>query len=348
MLGGHGYGATGFSGPANGAVIINAAENFTDTAHGTSMNFTTTPLGTVQAHVGMVLDPNGNLGLGIGAPKNAVDIVRSGQDSDVVNTSYGGQPNIFLVAGRGTSSAPAAVQIGDVLGAVGFGGIDTTNAGQPGAFVGSLATQNWTSTAHGSALGFVTTAIGTTTQTINMAILSSGNIGMGTPLDVNGIPTATDRLQVFGDIRVGTSGTNGCVKGFDGTGLTGVCSSDRRFKKDIVPFAPALDALTALQPVHYTWRTTEFPDRHFGTNRASGLIAQDVEKVLPELVATELDGYKAVDYGKLPLLTIQAVKELKSRNDAAVQELKSENDALKSRVAELERLVNELMAGPRR
>ena len=161
---------------------------------------------------------------------------------------------------------------------------------------------------------------------------------------MNGVPTATDRLQVFGDLRVGTTGTNGCVKSFDGTGLTGTCASDQRFKKDITPFAPALDRLTALQPVHFSWRTTEFPDRHFGTSRAPGLIAQDVEKVLPELVATDEEGYKAVDYGKLPLLTIQAVKELKSQNDA----LKSQNDALKSRVDELERVVNELLAGTRR
>ena len=94
-----------------------------------------------------------------------------------------------------------------------------------------------------------------------------------------------------------------------------------------------LDKLTALQPVHYFWRASEFPDRHFGDTQNYGLIAQDVEQVLPELVATDSDGYKAVDYSKLPLLTIQAVKELKS-----------ENDALKQRVSELERLVNELLA----
>jgi hypothetical protein len=166
-----------------------------------------------------------------------------------------------------------------------------------------------------------------------MALLPSGNLGIGTPLDVNGLPTATDRLQVFGDVRVGTTGTNGCVKNFAGTGLIGTCSSDRRLKKDITPFGLMLDKVTALQPVHYFWRTSEFPDRHFGNTQNYGLIAQDVEQVLPELVATDSDGYKVVDYSKLPLLTIQAVKDLKS-----------ENDALKQRVSELERLVSELLA----
>ena len=46
----------------------------------------------------------------------------------------------------------------------------------------------------------------------------NGNVGIGTPMDVNGFPTATDKLQVFGDVRVGTTGTNGCLKNFAGTG----------------------------------------------------------------------------------------------------------------------------------
>jgi hypothetical protein len=54
-------------------------------------------------------------------------------------------------------------------------------------------------------------------------------------------------------------------------------------------------------------------------------------------VVTNDEGFRAVDYSKLPLLTIQAVKDLKS-----------ENDALKERVARLERLVNELVAATRR
>ena len=110
-----------------------------------------------------------------------------------------------------------------------------------------------------------------------------------------------------------------------------------------------LDKVAALQPVHYFWRSDEFPARHFGNSANSGLIAQDVEQVLPELVATDSDGYKAVDYSKLPLLTIQAMKELKAENDALKEELAQlkehvENDPLKQRVAELERLITEMLS----
>jgi hypothetical protein len=173
-------------------------------------------------------------------------------------------------------------------------------------------------------------------------VASTGSVGLGTT-------TPADKLEVAGDIRVGTTGSNGCLKNFAGTGLVGLCASDARLKRDIDPFGPALAAVSRLQPVHYYWRATEFPDRHFGDARAYGLIAQDVEQVLPELVVTNDDGYKAVDYSKLPLLTIQAIKELKAENDGMQsriadleQELKAATDAaeaLSARLAVLEQLL---------
>jgi hypothetical protein len=104
-----------------------------------------------------------------------------------------------------------------------------------------------------------------------------------------------------------------------------------------------LDAVTSLRPVHYDWRTDEFPDRHFSAYRSSGLIAQEVEQVLPELVVTGKDGYKAVEYSKLPLLAVQAIKELKAENDA----LQGKLGEVTTRVAELERLLQELLASRR-
>jgi len=168
--------------------------------------------------------------------------------------------------------------------------------------------------------------------TINFMIASTSRFFVGsTGLIGIGTSSPADRFQVVGDVRVGTAGANGCVRNFAGTGLVGVCASDARFKRDITPFGPALEAVARLRPVHYYWRAEEFPERQFGDARTYGLVAQDVEHVLPELVVTGDDGYKAVDYSKLPLLTIQAIKELKA-----------ENDEMRVRVAALERLVHEL------
>lgn len=100
-----------------------------------------------------------------------------------------------------------------------------------------------------------------------------------------------------------------------GVCVAGGCPSDVRFKKNIVPLTPTLEKLAKLQPVHFDWRTDQFPDRHFGSERSFGLIAQDVEKVLPELVTEDDKGYKAVNYNELQLLTVQAVRELKEEND---------------------------------
>jgi hypothetical protein len=92
-----------------------------------------------------------------------------------------------------------------------------------------------------------------------------------------------------------------------------------------MPFASSLEKVTRLQPVTFRWRSDEFPDKHFGVNQSFGLIAQDVGEVLPELVTTDGNGYKAVKYNLLPFHMLQAIKDLKS-----------ENDDLKARLAALE------------
>jgi len=150
----------------------------------------------------------------------------------------------------------------------------------------------------------------------------SGNVGIGTT-------SPADKLTVVGDARVGTSGTNGCVKRFDGTAIAGSCSSDARLKKNIEPFAAMLDPVSQLRPVHYSWRAEEFPQYGFGANTPSyGLIAQEVERVLPELVGQDEHGFKTVNYSELPLVMLQAMKELRAEKDAQIADLQARLAAL--------------------
>jgi hypothetical protein len=334
-----GYGATAFSG-TRGGMFVRAAETWTDTAQGTWLAFNTTIPGTNVPGTRMTLDPFGNLGIGTTGPQAAVEIVRQGGAEFLATTYSGasdsGEFNFMTRVARGTPIAPTAVQSGDELGGFGATGYGTTGFGEFGAGFGTFAAENWTDTAQGAVLVFGTTPLGSNEAQITTIIMPDGNTGIGLPI-TNAFPVVTDRLEVFGDIRVGTTGTNGCLKNFAGTGIVGTCASDRRFKKEITPFGSVLNQLAALQPVHYYWRAEDFPNRHFGNSRSYGLIAQDVEQVLPELVATDSEGYKAIDYSELPLLTIQAVKELKA-----------ENDVLKQRVAELERMIAEVLAAARR
>jgi Chaperone of endosialidase len=339
-FGGRGHTGTAFSGDA-GSIRVIATENWTDSARGTRLGFVTTPNGTNTPLVRMFLDPNGRLGMGTNSPSSVVEVVRDGEEADFRATSFdagGGAESSFQVRhARGTLGAPSAVQLGDELGFFAMTGYGATGFGEFGGGLVGLAAENWTDTAQGTALLLAVTPNGTNQAEGNVVVLPGGNVGIGV---FNDFPTITDKLQVFGDIRIGTAGTNGCIRRFDGTGILGTCASDRRYKKDVTPFSSVLNQLTALQPVHYFWRAADFPQQQFGDSRAYGLIAQDVEEVLPELVVTNEDGFKAVDYTKLPLLTIQAVKELKAENE----ELKAGNEALKQRVDELERLVRERLA----
>ena len=130
-----------------------------------------------------------------------------------------------------------------------------------------------------------------------------GNVGIGTT------DPSAQKLVVAGNVRVGTD-TTGCVEDADGTLLAGTCSSDERLKKNITPFSPVLDRLTQLTPVTYNWRADEFTDRHLGTSLQTGLIAQEVELQIPELVVTDDKGFKQIVFQYLPFYTIQAIKEL--------------------------------------
>ncbi len=106
------------------------------------------------------------------------------------------------------------------------------------------------------------------------------------------------------------SGLVGCVKDANGSVIAGTCSSDRRLKQAVTPFARSLETVARLQPVSFAWRAEEFPERHLGSTRSFGLIAQDVEAVLPDLVTTDAEGYKAVKYHQLPMYMLQAIKDL--------------------------------------
>ncbi len=128
-----------------------------------------------------------------------------------------------------------------------------------------------------------------------------------------------------GNIRVGV-GTTGCVRTTGGAVVAGTCSSDARLKRDARPMGNVLDRVINLQPMHYQWRGAEFPTRGIGDGEDIGLIAQEVEKVMPEMVVQDTDGFRAVHYERLPMLLLQSVRELKSENDA-LKRLLAEQEA---------------------
>jgi hypothetical protein len=102
--------------------------------------------------------------------------------------------------------------------------------------------------------------------------------------------------------------------------------SDERLKKDIVTIPAALDKVSRLRGVYFDWKNEE----QDGGAHQVGVIAQEVEAVLPEAVHTNSDGYKTVDYGKLSSVLIEAVKEQQKQID----EQRKEIEALKQKISQ--------------
>lgn len=104
-------------------------------------------------------------------------------------------------------------------------------------------------------------------------------------------------------------------------------ASDQRWKKNIAPIDRAISLVEGLQGVRFDWRADEFKDINFDEGKQIGLIAQDVEKVLPEIVKTDSDGYKAVAYEKLTAVLVEAIKEQQKQilsMRAEIEQLKAE------------------------
>jgi len=131
-------------------------------------------------------------------------------------------------------------------------------------------------------------------NTVRMFINYNGHVGIGTTNN------PAQRLHVQGNILA--SGT--------------ITPSDARFKRNVQTISSPLSIVNQLRGVSYEFRTNEFPDREFNEGRQFGVIAQEVERVLPELIFDAGDGYKAVNYiGLIPVL-LQAIQELSAEVEA--------------------------------
>ena len=95
-------------------------------------------------------------------------------------------------------------------------------------------------------------------------------------------------------------------------------SSDERLKNNIQPIKNPIEKINSISGNSFSWNE-EKQDIYKGKDY--GVIAQEIEKVLPELVTTKENGYKAVKYDKLVSLLIEGIKELSSE----IRELKEKN-----------------------
>lgn len=140
--------------------------------------------------------------------------------------------------------------------------------------------------------------------------------------DSAGLGTAND-VQ-FNSFGVGTagSGTTGQIRATND--ITAFYSSDASLKENVKNIENPLDKINQINGVTFDW-TEDYikqnggEDDYFVRKNDIGVIAQEVEKVLPQVVATRSDGIKAVKYDRIVALLIESIKELKKE----IEELKS-------------------------
>ena len=157
-------------------------------------------------------------------------------------------------------------------------------------------------------------------------INNTGNINTTGNVDITGTLTADNDVQAD-SIGVGTapSGTTGQIRATDD--ITAFYSSDVALKEDIKNIENPLESLKKLNGVLFNWKDSWInkqggEDGYFVRKKDVGVIAQEVEKVLPEAVAQRKDGIKAVKYDRLTCLLIEAVKVLSDKVEKLTKEKK--------------------------
>ena len=135
-------------------------------------------------------------------------------------------------------------------------------------------------------------------------------ITVGGTLEVD---VSTDGIELISALGVGTSpsGTTGEIRATND--ITAFYSSDKRLKDNIVPITEPLSKLSQLGGYTFDWIPKEGIHSHEG--RDVGVIAQEVEEVLPEVTTTRHNGYKAVKYEKIVPLLIECIKAQQSQID---------------------------------
>ena len=281
--------------------------------------------------------------IGYGAGKNLasdVDCVFIGQQAGELRTQ--GIDNTFVGAYANYGGTTGNPPIGE--GNTGFGkavGYSLTS-GEKNTFVGRQAGYSTTSSDNNTLVGHNAGFAATGGQNTLIGSGAGDAITTGNHNNIFGYNCEASSVSGTDQIVIGTNGQvgKGNSTGFIAPGTGGVyqgnnstawsTTSDERIKKNIVDNNKGLEVINKIQIRNFEYRTEEEITDFENSNSAVvnqegiqlGVIAQEIEKVLPEVVTEESTGVKTINTDNLTWYLINAVKELKAEVDLLKQECK--------------------------
>lgn len=311
----------------------------------------------------LYIDNNGNAGFGLGnfiVPKNRLDIaggVAIGTTYasgiiDPLNPTSGGTvaPTSGLIVqgntGIGTNAPSTRLDVNAAV--TGTSGLRLRNLPNNQSALNSLTTSATKKVLSVDGNGVVVLVDGggvtnscTGAANVNFVtktIDASGNLGCSQIFD-NGTSVGIGNTGTFdytvnpgaGDFSVGINpGGTAKLKVSGTTWSTGFyATSDKNFKKELKLIESPLEKIQKLEGKTYLWNKEENKEMGFDTGLHSGFIAQELEKVLPHLVATGSDGSKAVNYMELMPYLVEAIKEQQNQ----IKEQQSQINELKEQLS---------------
>ncbi len=225
-----------------------------------------------------------------------------GKEAGQANTS--GSWNVFLGTMTGTENTIGQQNV--------FLGQEAGNANLTGSYNVSIGTLSGSSNETGSSNIFIGYQAGIDETGSNRLYIDNAGLSWDEALIYGEFDN--NYLSFYADVEIA-----GDVMYYDI-----FAKSDERFKTNISDFPEILSDVMSLRPVIYNWNTKEYPKGRFPGEPQIGLIAQEVEVLFPELVKTDKKGDKAINYTKLTVLLLEAMKE----QQKIIEDLKAKVDGL--------------------
>jgi len=326
----------------NGSSWVNWTPNYLPSANisGTT-NYVAKFTGSNTLGNSQIFDNGTNVGIGLNNPETRLVV----KDTLYIrNTSGGGtsKPSMLIFTNTSGNSGNGVFRIGgdggDIFWQGGAGQCLQMGAYWPMILTGNIQINggyfppyiaggnNWN---------------GLNLNNIGVAIIAQHNNDV--PLVIRGVigtPSQSANLTEW----YNSSGTRVAYVTSNGTfyGNNYLYTSDKRLKTNLHPLTEVLSKIGEIHSYTFYYKQN-IAGRQFPSTKQIGMIAQEVEKYFPELVSTDDQGYKALNYAQFTAVLLEAVKE----QQAEIEKLQQENQQLKNelniRISSLENKLKELL-----